>query len=192
MLNRCLILLCHNRPIWVWRYSLVTERCSQTMSKGNFTPTPPYDFNWTLVHWYGSNEHWCNNMSRRLLKDVAPTQLLIYSSNNFYRTKRIYMYIFCFLIKKVMKDACLFHIKGTTSLLICYPWESLFIQTFSYTGLCVVPSTSITGNSSISKFWTFVVYHPNYYFSSQLSHVERKSVACKLKAATSWLHKKVF
>ena len=97
MLNRCLRLLCHNRPIWVWRYSLVTERCSQTMSKGNFTPTPPYDFNWTVVHWYGSNEHWCNNMSRRLLKDVAPTQLLIYSSNNFYRTKRIYINIYIYI-----------------------------------------------------------------------------------------------
>ena len=63
-------------------------------------------------------------MSRRLLKDVAPTQLLLYLSNNFLVHKKniyIYTYIFCFLIKKVMKDACLFHIKGTTSLLICYP-----------------------------------------------------------------------
>ena len=27
------------------------------------------------------------------------------------------MYIFCFIIKKVMNDACIFHIKGTTSFL---------------------------------------------------------------------------
>ena len=63
-------------------------------------------------------------MGRRLLKDVAPTQLLLYLSNNFLvnkKNKYVYIYIFCFLIKKVMKDACLFHIKGTTSLLICYP-----------------------------------------------------------------------
>ena len=171
MLNRCLRLLCHNRPIWVWRCSLVTERCSQT------PPPPSYDFKWTVVHWYGSNEHWYNNMSRRLLKDVAPTQLLLYLSNNFLVPKKniyIYIYIFCFLIKKVMKDACLFHIKGTTSLLICYPWESLFIQTFSYTGLCVVPSTSITGNSSISNFLNVCRLSPELLFLESVESCRKK------------------
>ena len=187
MLNRCLRLLCHNRPIWVWRCSLVTERCSQT------PPPPSYDFNWTVVHWYGSNEHWYNNMSRRLLKDVAPTQLLLYLSNNFLVPKKnIYIYIFCFLIKKVMKDACLFHIKGTTSLIICYPLRVPVHER------CLTPAFASCRRRQWPEilqyriFWTtFVVYHPNYYFSSQLGHVERKSVACKLKAATSWLHKKV-
>ena len=86
--------------------------------------------------------------------------------------------IFCFFIKKVMKDACLFHIKGTTSLLICYPWESLFIQTFSYTGLCVVPSTSITGNSSISNFLNVCRLSPELLFLESVESCRKK--ICRL------------
>ena len=147
MLNRCLRLLCHNRPIWVWRCSLVTERCSQT------PPSPPsYDFNWTVVHWYGSNEHWYNNMGRRLLKDVAPTQLLLYLSNNFLvHKKNIYIYIL--FSHQEGDERCMFisHQRNNISFNLLSS-ESPCSWTLSYTGLCVVPSTSMTWNSSISNF----------------------------------------
>ena len=90
-----------------------------------------------------------------------------------------------------MKYACLFHIKGTTSLIICYPLRVPVHER------CLTPAFASCRRRQWPEilqyriFWTtFVVYHPNYYFSSQLGHAERKAVACKLKAATSWLHKK--
>ena len=189
MLNRCPRLLCHNRPIWVWRCSLVTERCSQT------PPPPPLiwlqldcsTLIWlqrTLIQQYGPKT------VKRCRTNTAPTLFIqqFFSAQEEY----IYIYIFCFLIKKVMKDACLFHIKGTTSLIIFYPLRVPVHER------CLTPAFASCRRRQWPEilqyriFWTtFVVYHPNYYFSSQLGHVERKSVACKLKAATSWLHKKV-
>ena len=38
------------------------------------------------------------------------------------------------------------------------------------------------------RFATGFIPDPNYYLPSLSSHVERKSVPCKLKALTSWLH----
>ena len=52
-------------------------------------------------------------MSRRLLKDVAPTQLLIYSSNNFLPHKKniykyIYIYIYILFFHQEGDERCMF------------------------------------------------------------------------------------
>ena len=138
-------------------------------------------------------------MSRRLLKDVAPTQLLIYSSNNFLPHKKnvnkyIYINIYILFSHQEGDERCMFisHQRNNISFNLLSSESPCYER-------CLTPAFASCRRRQWPEilqyriFWTtFVVYHPNYYFSSQLSHVERKSVACKLKAATSWLHKKKY
>lgn len=98
------------------------------------------------------------------------------------------IYIFS-LIKKLINDACKFHIKGTTS--FCYHLRVVgHTNTPAFAWCCQSHEPEILQNKI---FWTFicffgVIHHPNYYFLSLLSHVGRKCLACELKAAISWLH----
>lgn len=76
--------------------------------------------------------------------------------------------IFCFLIKKVMNDACIFHIKGTISFFIV--WELLCILALSYTSLCVVPSTFMTENSSkLSCFFNVRLFRGHSSTETEIS-----------------------
>ena len=120
---------------------------------------------------------------------------LFYESQNFTLYIYLYMYIYLLFSHQKGDERCMYVAHQRNNISFVIVWESLYILTLSYTSLCAVPSTivinNINNNIFVRTFVSGVIHHPNYYSPNLLSHVERKCVACKLKAATSWLHKSI-